>query len=756
MIAKLCLITSLSAESMESPNCKHADTDHDLLILALQYHLAVEATWDPELASAYLHAAAFDGCGIALSILQSMRDSGYESEDSTPPLRLKFDDLPTAIRRFFLRSPESQQSVFNLPEAQSWNLEQLGHKNPVARFNLSAMQFPPEKMRAWFIHTPDYYRPVRFPSSHKDTESPLLRHRPSEAELHAEEWLLSYHQNLDTPTPEETTLTQLAHSIELGSLRAKLYQVKFFPDTTEAETDSDSQIDGLQFLLDQDYPPAWDVQCARLHALIRAKTWDSSESQNVLNTVEKALRYGYERNALRLLSSLMAHAPDEQTQQHAFALFLKSAELGMPSACFSVGFCYRNGWGVEPDPTEAKRWFEVAESHGDPSASFQLGWMYLQEELYPSAFRHFENAAEGGDELAQLQCALMTLEGVGTEADRQLAFRWFEAAADRGNATASLFCGYFHDNAWIEGQPRNLDQALYHYRQSLIGIDATSFDTFFQFLEDRWAQPDANVEGMLLTVDELLSWVPPQHLIHLGMACWQHPTWSASMRWDRAAHYFEAAAAQGDANGRLMQCVFSIHGFAGVPPSQAVAELQSILSEPATSMDPRFRSKTIAALSIAYLSGIGTALNYPAFLTLMDQESLPEGLRSQLDAIAMQSAAYRLYRHQSDYNDTFRRAQFRSRNHPENCPPEAIVQFAASYPRYLEELQLSGNVLISMIIDPEGRILAPMVEESSHPGFEEPAMRALSHWRFLPALRDGKPVRARIRVPIRFRAGSQD
>ena len=741
---------------MQFHNCKHADTDHDLLILALQHHLAVETTWDPELASAYLHAAAFDGCGIALSILQSMRDSVYGSEDSTHSFQLTFDDLPTEIQRFFLRSAESQQSVFNLREAQAWNLKQLGHNNPIARFNLSAMQFPPEKMRAWLIHTPDFYRPVRFPSSLEHTENPLFRNRPSETELHAEEWLLSYHQNLDAPTAEETALTQLAHSIELGSLRAKLHQVKFFPDTTAADSEPDSQIDGLQPLLDEDYPPAWDVQCARLHALIRAKTWDSSESETVLNTVQRALRYGYERNALRLLSTLMAQTPDEQTQQHAFALFLKSAELGMPSACFSVGYCYRHGWGVEPDPTEAKRWFEVAEANGDPSASFQLGWMHLQQQSYPSAFQHFENAAEGGDELAQLQCALMLLEGVGTEVDRQLAFRWFEAAADRGNATASLFCGYFHDNGWIEGQPRNLDQALYHYRQSVIGLDATSFDTFFQFLEDRWEQPDANVEGMLLIVDELMSWVPPQHLVNLGVTCWQHQSWSASMRWERAAHYFEAASTQGDATGRLMQCVFSIHGFPGVPSSQAVAELQSILSEPATSMDPRFRSKTIAALSLAYLNGIGTALNYPAFLNLMDQESLPEGLRNQLDTIALQSAAYRLYRHQSDFNDTFRRAQFQSRNHPENCPPEAIVQFAAAYPRYLEELQLSGNVLVSMIIDPEGKILAPMVVESSHPGFEEPAMRALSHWRFLPALRDGKPVRARIRVPIRFRAGSPD
>jgi protein TonB len=47
-------------------------------------------------------------------------------------------------------------------------------------------------------------------------------------------------------------------------------------------------------------------------------------------------------------------------------------------------------------------------------------------------------------------------------------------------------------------------------------------------------------------------------------------------------------------------------------------------------------------------------------------------------------------------------------------------------------------------------VVNPRVEKSSHPEFEAPAVEALRQWKFEPAIKAGKRVSCRMRVPIRF------
>jgi protein TonB len=64
-----------------------------------------------------------------------------------------------------------------------------------------------------------------------------------------------------------------------------------------------------------------------------------------------------------------------------------------------------------------------------------------------------------------------------------------------------------------------------------------------------------------------------------------------------------------------------------------------------------------------------------------------------------------------------------------------------------------GSVHIMFVVDPEGRVENPVVQDASDPVFEGPALAAEKQWRFEPGKRNGQPVRFRMRVPITFPKG---
>lgn len=47
-------------------------------------------------------------------------------------------------------------------------------------------------------------------------------------------------------------------------------------------------------------------------------------------------------------------------------------------AIFELGNCFRNGWGVQKDPTAARQYFETAANLGDTDAMNEVAWCYLE------------------------------------------------------------------------------------------------------------------------------------------------------------------------------------------------------------------------------------------------------------------------------------------------------------------------------------------------------------------------------------------
>jgi protein TonB len=82
--------------------------------------------------------------------------------------------------------------------------------------------------------------------------------------------------------------------------------------------------------------------------------------------------------------------------------------------------------------------------------------------------------------------------------------------------------------------------------------------------------------------------------------------------------------------------------------------------------------------------------------------------------------------------------------------PRPLMQVAAGYPSEMRARKAEGVVTVIFVVDETGRVVNPRVEKSSHPEFEKPALEAVRQWKFEPAIKGGKRVSCRMRVPFRF------
>lgn len=84
--------------------------------------------------------------------------------------------------------------------------------------------------------------------------------------------------------------------------------------------------------------------------------------------------------------------------------------------------------------------------------------------------------------------------------------------------------------------------------------------------------------------------------------------------------------------------------------------------------------------------------------------------------------------------------------------PRVIYQPGPTLTREVRK-QAPGKVYILFLVNREGRVENAKVQKSSHPVFEQPALKAVKRWKFEPGKKSGQAVRFRMRVPIKFPKG---
>jgi len=83
-------------------------------------------------------------------------------------------------------------------------------------------------------------------------------------------------------------------------------------------------------------------------------------------------------------------------------------------------------------------------------------------------------------------------------------------------------------------------------------------------------------------------------------------------------------------------------------------------------------------------------------------------------------------------------------------PPRARVQTSPVYPTREKSTGITGKVEVEFTVDETGAVMNPWVVRSTDRAFEEPTLRAVEKWRFVPGSHHGQVVRFRMRIPVLF------
>jgi len=84
-------------------------------------------------------------------------------------------------------------------------------------------------------------------------------------------------------------------------------------------------------------------------------------------------------------------------------------------------------------------------------------------------------------------------------------------------------------------------------------------------------------------------------------------------------------------------------------------------------------------------------------------------------------------------------------------PPEAIRKVDPVYPPALREQQAEGFCIVEVVVDEEGNVAYANAVFGKNPEVSKAAVAAIRQWKFKPAMREGKPVRAIVNLTVGFR-----
>lgn len=83
--------------------------------------------------------------------------------------------------------------------------------------------------------------------------------------------------------------------------------------------------------------------------------------------------------------------------------------------------------------------------------------------------------------------------------------------------------------------------------------------------------------------------------------------------------------------------------------------------------------------------------------------------------------------------------------------PRPIGVVGLNFPHRLLKKKAAGKIVLVLKLDADGRVLDVQVESSDLPAFDDFVAGEVRRWRFTPATRQGRPVKALARLPVPIR-----
>jgi protein TonB len=87
-----------------------------------------------------------------------------------------------------------------------------------------------------------------------------------------------------------------------------------------------------------------------------------------------------------------------------------------------------------------------------------------------------------------------------------------------------------------------------------------------------------------------------------------------------------------------------------------------------------------------------------------------------------------------------------------DTPPRVLKGDRPDYPEPEGENREKGFVSVICTIGVNGKATEFEIESMTNPAFAFEAMKAISKWKWAPAMKDGHPVKQKVRVPMHFNA----
>ena len=242
----------------------------------------------------------------------------------------------------------------------------------------------------------------------------------------------------------------------------------------------------------------------------------------------------------------------EKNYDKAFRLFLRSAEKGNGIAQYNLGNCYREGWGVAPDPVESFNWTSKSAAQGFSPAIYNLALYYMNgygvEADNEKARELHLQAAEDGHPWSMVYLADVYTSGNGVERDVAEGAKWWHKAADAGLAVAqyhlglcylegrgvaqdSLACFNWVSKAAEQNHVDALNQLAYFYAEGMgtdvnMGMAHTTIDKAIQIAPHYANLYDSKGEFYMLAGDRESAQAMHDKVVETDPMFYVHCTWS--------------------------------------------------------------------------------------------------------------------------------------------------------------------------------------------------------------------------------------
>ncbi len=83
--------------------------------------------------------------------------------------------------------------------------------------------------------------------------------------------------------------------------------------------------------------------------------------------------------------------------------------------------------------------------------------------------------------------------------------------------------------------------------------------------------------------------------------------------------------------------------------------------------------------------------------------------------------------------------------------PSVLSKVEPEYSEEARKAKWQGTVVLQLVVDDQGRPQNLKILRSLGLGLDQKAVEAVSHWRFKPGLKDGKPVPVFATIEVNFR-----